>query len=87
MKFTTVTTDVYSTICGEAYRLFIDNELLTERTFIWDPNLEYVKEHIIVQAEQGSIHTVSVQSVNNLPCFSLKNVTVDGVKTERTFRV
>ena len=87
MKFTTVTADVYSTICGEAYRLFIDNELLTERTFIWDPKLEYVKEHIIVQAEQGSIHTVSVQSVNNLPCFSLKNVTVDGVKTERTFRV
>ena len=87
MKFTTVTADVYSTVRGEAYRLFINNELLTERTFIWDPNLEYVKEHIIVQADKGTIHTVSVQSVSNLPCFSLKNVTVEGVKTERTFRV
>jgi len=87
MKFTTITADIYSTTQGESYRLYIDDTLLTERTFIWNPIDTYIEEHIIVQAEPGSLHTVSVQSVGKTGDFLVKNVTVDGVNTERTFRV
>lgn len=87
MRFITVTADIYSTIKGESYRLYVGSDLMTERTFSWEPDTEYVEEHIIIQSESPAEYEVSVQSVSNNACFSIKNVTVDRVNTERKFSV
>lgn len=87
MKFVTITADIYSTAQNESYRLYINSDLMTERTFLWDPESEYVEEHIIIQPESAATYEVSVQSVSSNACFSIRNVTVDGVKTERKFSV
>jgi len=87
MRFITITADVYSTTANESYRLYVNSDLMTERTFLWDPTIDYVEEHIIIQSDLPANYEVSVQSVSNNACFTIKNVTVDGVKTERTFTV
>lgn len=37
-----------------AYRIYVDNDLLTERTFIWKYEEQCVREHIVVNLEPGN---------------------------------
>ena len=87
MNFVTVKADIYSTTKGESYRLYIDNNLMTERTFVWDPHRIYIEECSIILADTGTTHTISVQSANQTDCFSIKNVTINGVNVDKTFKV
>jgi hypothetical protein len=87
MKTVELTADVYSNTEGIAYRLYVDNTLMTERTFKWEPRKKCVEEHMILQVTPGSTHTVRIESVNKGEHFTLKNITVDGVKSDTTFLV
>lgn len=86
MKFTEITVDVYGTRQGGIYRLYINDELLTERTFIWNPDEYYIEEHIIIQSDGRSFYTISVEGLRKTDGFLLKNVVVNGRKTETTFQ-
>ena len=60
-----------------AYRLYIDDDLLTERTYIWNNTEQAVREHIIVNLDQG-VHTLKVEPVDsNVQRFIKRNVTID----------
>lgn len=79
MKNVDLTFDVY---ChwGEkepAYRVYIDNDLITERTFIWPGFQIYIRENIVISAEPGK-HHIKVENLNpECSKFEIKNVTVD----------
>ena len=77
-----VTVDVYATFEGKPYRVYIDTTLMTERTFRWPLEENYVEEHMIVQVEEGQSHTVSITPDAG---FILKNVRVNGVPSNETF--
>ena len=77
-----VTVDVYSTIEGKSYRVYIDDTLMTERTFRWPSTENYVEEHMIIQVEEGQSHTVRITP--NI-IFALKNIRVNGVPSNETF--
>ena len=87
MKTLEVTADVYSNTEGIAYRMYIDDCLMTERTFRWEPRKKYVEEHMVIQVPKGSTHRVRVESCKGGNYFTLRNVTVDGVNSNETFTV
>ena len=80
MSFTKIEVDV---LCDwespERYRLYLDGILMTERNYIWDNQVEFVREHMLVELPPGE-HTLEIQAVNQyFSNFSLKNLTVNKV--------
>lgn len=60
------------------YRLYFDNELLTERSWIWDDS-EYIKEQINVDIPMNSEHRIRIEPILLNPAqavFTLKNPVV-----------
>lgn len=55
MKHTCIDVDVWCKWNGPApiYRVYVDNEMLTERDFIWESSRHYICEHIEVLLEPG----------------------------------
>ncbi len=45
-----------------SYRIYVDNDLITERTFIWDKDQTYISEHIFVALLPGP-HEIKVETV------------------------
>lgn len=46
----------------QAYRLYIDGDLLTERTYVWQNPDQFVREHIVVYLESG-FHEIRIEPV------------------------
>jgi hypothetical protein len=80
-----ITADVYSQYEGAAYRLYVNDTLMTERTFAWPPTKNFVREHIIIDGQQGSSYTITAMSLTVGNSFTVKNVKVDDKNTESTF--
>lgn len=87
MKIVQITADIYSSENNVAYRLYVDNELMTERTFIWPIWKNYIEEHIVLQVEEDVSHHIRIESLKNIDCMTIKNITVNGVPAEETFTV
>jgi len=61
------------------YRLFVNNELFTERTYIWTDNW-YVKEHLQVYAKPGEY---KIELVKLDPAkYSMRNTKIEKGKGE-----
>jgi hypothetical protein len=45
------------------YRLYVDDDLLTERTYIWRNSDQYIREKIVVYLEPG-LHKVKIEPLN-----------------------
>lgn len=61
------------------YRIYVDNEMLTERSWNWLTNV-LIRENLVVQLEPGT-HTVSLIESNSHITqgrFNLKDLTIDG---------
>jgi hypothetical protein len=63
------------------YRVYVDNDLLTERTWIWPEYEIFIKENIEVNLEPGN-HTVTIENCGASKCISARAITVNG--TSRT---
>lgn len=60
------------------YRIYINDDLLTERTWAWDNNF-IVREEIWIYAIQNRLYTIRLESVLNNPAqamFTLDNLLV-----------
>ena len=59
---------------GESYRIWLnDNELLTERTWRWPINLNYIQEHVPLRLAVGN-HKIHIESCNKkLATFKLSD--------------
>lgn len=64
------------------YRIYVDSDLMTERTFVWDTNEQYIEERVIVAAPIGQ-HTLRVENVDpELGTFTIEHLRVDGIPTD-----
>jgi len=60
------------------YRLYVDSDLLTERTWIWDNNT-FIKEDIWIEADPNIEHVIKIEPVLKNPAqarFELLNFKV-----------
>lgn len=80
MALMSLTIDVYCDR-GEgdpSYRVYVDDELLTERSWTWPGYEVLVREHVAVDVEPGA-HRLWITECNCDPVFHAKNMTVNGV--------
>ena len=79
MALTSLTVDVYCTRSdgSHAYRVSVDGDLLTERTWSWPCHEVFIREHIEVDLGPGA-HTVEVRECTPEGVFYTKDVTVNG---------
>lgn len=81
-----ITADVYAS-WGDVhplYRVYVDQDLLTERNFIWPGHEVYVQENMVVDLEPG-FHELRVEQIGNQGKIQVKNVTVDGAPSDLVF--
>lgn len=63
----------------QAYRLWLDGELFTERTYIWDNPRSWVREILVAELDFGE-HEIVIEPVDpNFKGFSLRNFAIDNV--------
>jgi hypothetical protein len=87
MKEITLTADIYcdrnfrplefATDAQKSYRVYVDGDLLTERTYIWDNNEQFVRENIIVDIAPGVHEFKIVPAYPYYNVFSFRNFTVN----------
>jgi hypothetical protein len=79
MAYVSLTVDVYCNRSeGEpTYRIYVDDEMLTERSWTWPGYEVFIRENIEVNVEPGA-HRLYVRECNCDPVFETKNMTVNG---------
>ena len=58
------------------YRIYVDNEMLVERTFGWPSYQNYITEHMYCDLETG-VHTLCLENLDPDSRFELEYFTVD----------
>ena len=62
------------------YRLYVNDDLITERTWVWDQQT-YVEETLWAELASGISHTVRLELIKSKPCnlaqFGLRNFLVN----------
>lgn len=64
------------------YRLYVDNELLTERTFGHTSYQFFLIEHIFCNLETG-VHNLTLENLDNNARFELDNFHVNGIQVNK----
>ena len=66
---------------NSSYRLYVDDDLITERTWIWNINT-VIEEDLLVDVTPGELHQVRIDTILNKPRdlaqFGLRNFFVNG---------
>lgn len=89
MRTVSLTVDVWCRYYEGApiYRVYVDSELLTERTFVWPSREQYIREHIKVNLFPGT-HILTIENCSGPNCvFITNNMLVDGIASPTTFLV
>jgi hypothetical protein len=58
------------------YRIYVDNEMMVERTFGWPSYQNYITEHMYCDLVTG-VHTLSLENLDPTSRFELEYFTVD----------
>lgn len=58
------------------YRIYVDNEMLVERTFGWPSYQNYITEHMYCDLDTG-VHTLCLENLDSNSRFELEFFTVD----------
>ena len=61
------------------YRIYVDSDLITERTFSYPGYQNYIIEHLVCNLEPG-IHTVRIENCSKTGKFELEQFRSDGNK-------
>ena len=72
--------DLYCSIVREhvPYRLYINDELMTERDYIWDNTKEYITEGVPLFLDHGT-HTINIENLNpNNGTLSINTIRLNG---------
>lgn len=79
MALVTLTVDVYCNRSeGEpGYRVYVDDEMLTERSWVWPSYEVFIRENVEVNLEPGA-HRLEVREMGNDSVFFTKDMTVNG---------
>lgn len=60
---------------GSIYRLYLDQDLITERTWLWDSNTR-IREVMAGRLEPG-MHMIRVETANSVSRFTLSDLHID----------
>lgn len=79
MALVQIAVDVYcdSGVDPSAYRVYVDNDLLTERSWIWPSYEIFIRENIIVDVDPGP-HTVRLERCQGTSNFTVRAFSVAG---------
>lgn len=66
------------------YRLYIDNELFTERTFGWTSYQFFLKEHLHCDLDTG-VHKLKLENLDKTARFELENFTVNDTQVSKSY--
>ena len=58
------------------YRIYVNNEMLTERTFGYTSYQFYIREHMYCNLDTG-VHTLRLENLDTTSRFELESFTVD----------
>jgi hypothetical protein len=87
MKTVSISVDVwcnYDDFVKPAYRVYVDSDMLTERTFIWKSASQFIREHIEVNLAPG-VHYLTIENLSpEMAAYRIENVQVDGVTVAAT---
>jgi len=78
-----ITADVTGSKQGENYRLYINNVLMTERTFKWEVGEQLITEHMSITVPPGEYSIYVTPS----SFFKLSNVRINGSESTSTFKI
>ena len=71
--------DLLCSEIGAAYRVYIQEELMTERNYRWDNTKELVREYLSLEFDEPGTYSVWVESVNSKNSdFTINNVMLNG---------
>ena len=79
------TVEIYCRVPGEnlSYRFYVDDDLITERTWAWDEKQFFIKEHVLVKLEPGEHRTyITVPGSLSINRFELGKITIDGQEVQ-----
>lgn len=65
-----------------SYRLFVDQELVAERRFVWDHNSKYIREQMTLNLGSGE-HPVRIEEISGK--FLAKNLVVNNVPVQEMY--
>jgi hypothetical protein len=68
------------------YRVYVDDDLLTERTWIWPAYEFFIKENIEVDISPGKHRIVVQTTVPDSDNIVFRNLTVNGILVSSTVR-
>jgi hypothetical protein len=81
MKTVSISVDVwcnYDDFVKPAYRVYVDSDMLTERTFIWKSVSQFIREHIEVNLLPGT-HYLTIENLSpEMASYRIENIQVDG---------
>ncbi len=79
MKRISIVIDIHCVKLGQraAYRIYVDQDLITERDWVWPASKIFVRENLHVDLAQGQ-HGVKVESLSSDTEFKIKGCIVDG---------
>lgn len=66
------------------YRIFVDEELITERRFVWKSYEFHIKEHLCCNLATG-VHTLKLENVSRTGRFELDQFIVNTSPVNRNF--
>ena len=86
MSLHTVSIDVHAHWGDKppVYRVYVDNDLLTERDFTWPGPEIFIQEQIIVNLTPGA-HSVKIEHANRHGTITVKNIQVNGQASAADF--
>lgn len=79
------TAEIHCRVPGEnlSYRFYVDDDLITERTWAWDNSVYFINEHVLVNLEEGP-HRVYITVPGSLSInrFEVGKITLDGSEAQ-----
>jgi hypothetical protein len=64
------------------YRIYVDNEMMIERTFGWPSYQNYITEHMYCDLDTG-VHTLSLENLDTNSRFELDHFTLDKIRNNQ----
>lgn len=68
-----------------SYRLYLNDELMTERTWVWDITT-WIEEQMLVEVDNNINHVIKVEVVKSTPMaltqLALRNVQINDIRSD-----
>lgn len=64
------------------YRIYVNDEMLIERTFSWPSHQNYIKEQLFCNLDTG-VHTFKLENLDSTGNFEVKNLKINDILVDK----